>query len=184
MPYIFGYGSLMNRTSAERTLGRSLCCNEIHHAILNDYIRSWTAKDCVKLRKDEQIIPCDALFLDLTQQQSTQCNGVIIKVDQRELCRLDTREKGYERVAVELRLNEQQTLQGYTYIIPEANKQSQGIILGRYRKLIEDALSGFPESFTQQFWASTKACDEPVVDGDYVFTCCEQNAAAGRSFND
>lgn len=184
MPYLFGYGSLINRSSAERTLGRSLCCHEVHCATLADYIRSWTARDCVKLKKDGQVTPCDALFLDLSPQQNAQCNGVVIQVDQRELSRLDIREKGYERITVNIQLGTEQTLQAFAYMIPEVNKREHGIILRRYRQLIEDALGDYPETFARQFWANTQTCNAPLIDGDYIFDCSQQNAAAGRSFDE
>lgn len=179
MPIVFGYGSLINRSSAEKTLGRTLCKNQICCATAHHFMRSWTARGCVRLQVKEKIIPCDAVFLDLTASQGGQCNGVVIEVSQRELAQLDIREKGYERCVVELETPEG-LVSGYTYVIPEADKFGHGIILGNYKKIIDEALQELPDSFGAQFWESTLASDVPVMDGNYIFEDCEQNGAAGH----
>ena len=184
MPVIFGYGSLINPRSAEKTLGRSLCTHEMGCATLPNYLRSWTAPDCVKLQSiDKHIIPCDALFLDLTAQIGKSCSGVAIEVCERELRMLDIREKGYERCAVELRCNEGKVLPAYAYIIPETEKFHSGIILARYKQMIDEALPDYPNSFAQRFWQDTMPSENPVVEGEYIFMHQAQNKAAGRSLN-
>lgn len=179
MPIVFGYGSLINRSSAEKTLGRSLCQNQICCATAHHFVRSWTARGCVRLQYKERVIPCDAVFLDLTERHGGQCNGVMIDVSQRELAQLDIREKGYERCAVDLETQDG-LISGYTYVIPEEDKFGHGIILGNYKKIIEEALQELPDSFSTQFWESTLESDVPVMDGHYIFEDCAQNGAAGH----
>jgi len=181
MPVIFGYGSLINPRSAEKTLGRSLCSHQMGCVTLADYVRSWTAPDCVSLQIDEQIQPCDALFLDLTAYMGQSCSGVAIEVCERELRMLDIREKGYERCPVSLKCSEGKTIRGYAYIMPEAEKLHQGIILARYKQMIDEALQAYPSSFSNRFWRDTLPSKNPVIEGEYVFADCEQNIAAGRS---
>lgn len=183
MPVIFGYGSLINPRSAEKTLGRSLCRHQMSCATLSGYIRSWTAPDCVKLQKaaGEQIRPCDALFLDLTANEGKSCGGIAIEVCQSELRMLDIREKGYERCPVDLTCSAGKKLQAYAYIIPEEEKFHQGIILARYKQMIDEALQNYPVSFAQRFWQDTAPSENPVIEGEYIFSNYVQNKAAGRS---
>lgn len=183
MPVIFGYGSLINPRSAEKTLGRSLCRHEMGCVTLPGYLRSWTAPDCIKLQaSDQQIQPCDALFLDLTADAQKSCGGIAINICERELRMLDIREKGYERCPVELRCSAGKPLQAYAYIIPDAEKYHDGIILARYKQMIDEALQTYPRSFAQRFWQDTLPSENPVVEGEYIFMHKAQNKAAGRSF--
>ena len=181
MPVIFGYGSLINPRSAEKTLGRSLCSNELSCTTLPDHLRSWTARDCIKLKAGDQIRPCEALFLDLTASPGSSCGGVAIQVCERELRMLDTRENAYERCAVELMCSEGKLIQAFAYMMPESEKIHQGIILARYKQIIDDALSEYPESFARRFWQDTAPTASQVVEGEYIFEHVGQNKAAGRS---
>lgn len=182
MPVIFGYGSLINPRSAEKTLGRSLCRHQMGCATLPGYLRSWTAPDCVKLQSsDNQIHPCDALFLDLTAYETRSCGGIAIEVCERELRMLDIREQGYERSLVELRCSEGKTIPAYAYMIPEAEKFHHGVILARYKQMIDEALRDYPGSFAQRFWQDTLPSENPVIEGEYIFMHKAQNKAAGRS---
>lgn len=182
MPVIFGYGSLINPRSAEKTLGRTLCQHEMGCATLPGYMRSWTAPDCVKLQSaDNQIQSCHAVFLDLTLSAGKSCGGIAIEVCEHELRMLDIREQGYERHAVELICHEGKPLPAYAYMIPEAEKLHSGIILARYKQMIDEALQDYPDLFAQRFWRDTLPSDNEVVEGEYVFMHREQNKAAGRS---
>ncbi len=182
MPIIFGYGSLINPRSAEKTLGRSLCRHQMGCATLDGYLRSWTAPDNVKLQTsvDAQVQPCEALFLDLTAHRGKSCRGVAIEVCERELRMLDTREQGYERCAIELQCGTGDPLAAYAYIIPEAEKIHRGVILARYKQMIDEALQDYPSDFAQRFWQDTLPAANPVIEGEYVFMHRAQNKAAGR----
>lgn len=183
MPVVFGYGSLISRASAEKTLGRSLCSNEMCHTMLRNHVRSWTAQGDVKLLANNSVRPCDALFLDLTQHEGIHCNGVAIKVSEAELRQLDIRECCYERCMVELDNGTGEYTKGFAYRVPEEDKQFYGITLAAYRQLVDEALLDFPEHFRHQFWETTLPSEAMIVDGEYTFENCAQNAAAGHCFS-
>ncbi|MEZ5534239.1 MAG: gamma-glutamylcyclotransferase family protein [Thiolinea sp.] len=185
MPFVFGYGSLMNPVSAEKTLHRPLCREDFHCATLHDYVRSWTAPGCIRLQEKEsgRIRPCDALFLDLSYRPGQSCNGVVVEVTVAELQRLDIREQGYQRCVVELEFDDGCCLEGFTYVMPECTKQHEGIIAARYKQMIDEALQAFPADFAARFWQTTQPSAAKVVEGEYVFDDCAQNQAAGRSLS-
>lgn len=183
MPIIFGYGSLICRKSAEKTLGRSLSANDIHCANIRHHVRSWTAQGDVKLLINNRVRPSDALFLDLTESPNNHCNGVAIRVSQKELLQLDIRECCYERSVVELDTGDGQLIEGFAYRVPKEEKQHYGITLASYRQIVDDALSEYPKTFSQQFWDTTLPSEAVVVEGEYIFEDCAQNAAAGQCFS-
>lgn len=180
MPLVFGYGSLMNPLSAEKTLHRPLCREDFHCAVLHDYVRSWTAPGCIRLQKNGSIRPCDALFLDLSHSPGRCCNGVVVEVSEVELLRLDIREQGYERCVVELEFTGGHCQEAFTYVMPECTKQYEGVIAAQYKQMIDEALRAFPADFAAEFWQTTQPSAAAIVEGEYVFENCAQNQAAGR----
>lgn len=183
MPVVFGYGSLMNRSSAEKTLGRSLCRNDMCCVTIQNHVRSWTAQGDVKLLINDKFRACDALFLDLTQLEGTHCNGVALRVSEAELRQLDIRECCYERSVVALDTGNGEHIEGYAYRVPEDDKQHYGITLGAYHRIVNEALLDFPEHFKRRFWETTLPSEAMVVEGEYIFENCAQNAAAGQCFS-
>ena len=185
MSLVFGYGSLMNMMSAEKTLDRVIHQGDFTSAVLHGYSRSWTAPSCIRLQQEcGKFLPCDGLFLDLSSSQNTQCNGVVVEVNETELARLDVREHGYVRSVVELELECGSLCEGFTYMMPEEAKQHEGIIPARYIRMIDEALKSFPASFADTFWETTQKSDAPVIEGEYEFENCAQNNAAGRVLTD
>lgn len=184
MPFVFGYGSLMNQPSAEKTLSRSLCSDDFQCVTLRNYVRSWTAPSCIHLQEDGQLRPCDALFLDLSHCPGASCNGVVVEVNEQELQILDIREQGYERCVVELEFEDGSRMEGFAYVMPECSKQHEGVIPARYKQMIDEALRAFPPTFAITFWETTRASQALVVEGEYVFQNCAQNKAAGRTLSE
>ncbi len=89
MSLVFGYGSLMNMMSTEKTLDRVIHQGDFTSAVLHGYSRSWTAPSCIRLQQEcGRFLKCDGLFLDLSPSQNT-CNGVVVEVNETELVRLE-----------------------------------------------------------------------------------------------
>ncbi len=85
--YIFGYGSLINAASRQRTgqTGRAV------PAIAHGFQRSWGKVDGSYQLSPLVVSPGDG-----------SCNGVVIEVPDQELVEFDRRERGYHRVEVSL----------------------------------------------------------------------------------
>ncbi|RJX74365.1 gamma-glutamylcyclotransferase [Vibrio sinensis] len=83
--YIFGYGSLMNSASRQLTGQTSAAVPSIIHG----FRRSWGKIDDSYSLSPLVVARGDGLV-----------NGVLLKVDQKELIEFDRRERGYHRVAV------------------------------------------------------------------------------------
>ncbi|MEZ5449573.1 MAG: gamma-glutamylcyclotransferase family protein [Thiolinea sp.] len=183
MPYVFGYGSLLNPGSAAKTLGRTLAAGDLLCTTLPGYRRSWTASSFIRSANHGVVRPCQALFLDLSSCQDPQCscNGVALQVTEQELAALDIREMGYRRCTVELQLENGHVQPGYAYVMPDCCKQKQGVIPARYKRLIEEALHNYSNDFVLRFWQTTLPSNAEVVEGEYVFENRAQNKAAGRS---
>ncbi|OAN13734.1 hypothetical protein A3K86_14325 [Photobacterium jeanii] len=83
--YIFGYGSLINDHSRQRTgqTGRAM------PAMVNGFQRHWSKVDGSYKIAPLVLVP-----------ENGQSNGVIVEVDQQALAEFDRREHGYHRVKI------------------------------------------------------------------------------------
>ena len=85
--YLFGYGSLISEDSKRKTglTGKSFIVK------VNDYKRSWNV-----LIPEEKTVG-----LGIEKRQGDSCNGVMFKIDEKELLKFDEREtNNYERINI------------------------------------------------------------------------------------
>ena len=94
MDLLYGYGSLINRESAEKTLKHPV--TYICEAVLLNHYRDWSAREQVVV--DNR--PISAAFLNVIYRNNSYVNGVCFPVTQDELARMDCREKSYKRINI------------------------------------------------------------------------------------
>ena len=178
MPHLFGYGSLLNLSSASRSLRRQVRQDDLIPARLSGYRRTWTAPAAIQLLADPSRPVRNALFLDLSTADET-CNGVVVQLSESELQEMDLREKEYERLQVSAETALGDVLAA-AYVVPAAQKATEGAVLREYCRMIDDALANFDAAFRQEFWATTDPLPHDLLEGDYRFADAIQNRAAGR----
>ena len=97
--FVFGYGSLLDADSRDRTAGAALPAIPVRVSAAFGYLRAWVDR-----------CSCGFTGLGLRKARSgeaaTTINGVIFAVDGSSLSTLDRREDGYRRVPVPLSLIE------------------------------------------------------------------------------
>jgi cation transport regulator ChaC len=179
MARLFAYGSLISPASASISLAREITSADMIRAELHDFERSWTAAAEVFVKTPNEIRAVTALFLDLTVKPDAQCNGVVIDVTDADLKRLDVRERGYERMLVNVVVSESQEI-AWTYFVPPEHKSTDGVILQSYLDMVEQALRDFPGDFVKEFWNTTLVSNAPIIPGQYTFNDSEQNRMTGR----
>ncbi|MDA8204874.1 MAG: gamma-glutamylcyclotransferase [Thermaerobacter sp.] len=181
MDLLFGYGSLMNATSAKNTLRRPVV---MFDAILSGYTRDWSAREDVVVDKRR----ITAAFLNITEAPSRYVNGVCFPVTKTEIADMDIREKSYRRVDVAedlafparpLRSAEGMsgTLQDadhvWTYVYAGAPGPEAQVLEGYYGK-VRDGCQDLGERFYEMFVATTEAVVLPMMSGAYLFADPEQ----------
>lgn len=102
--YVFGYGSLVSRASLARTLGRDVAADRDRiPATLDGFGRRWNYGSLTKRADWEhdghRVREGIVVSLGLVSAAET-CNGVLVRVDRRELALLDRRESDYDRTDV------------------------------------------------------------------------------------
>jgi cation transport regulator ChaC len=171
---IFGYGSLISKTSFEYTLGRSLSDYEFSLGYLNGYARSWTLFHKIKNYPKEKrlLMPLGKkyiVYLDITPMDNSRIMGSIVNVSDQEILRFDNRERNYDRVDVTKNLGQPpEEMTVYSYIGDEKHKTtlvptSECVIVKEYISTIENGLESFDVSAKTDFWNSTIQTDIDVV---------------------
>ena len=102
--YVFGYGSLMNPGSLQRTLPSVKIISRVS---LLGYRRKINAP------------VDDYLYLNIVPEKNWKVSGVLIKVSQQELDFLKKRERGYRCIDVSDKLSQKIDGQVFTFVAPD-----------------------------------------------------------------
>lgn len=179
--WIFGYGSLVSPASMASTIGRTVAEVDVAIAHLDGYGRRWNYGS-LHLRGDwhhdgvrvEQGL---VVSLGLVAADGESCNGVIVRVSDDELARLDWRERDYARTDVTdlIRLDRdpagRRVDRVMTYVprasaierYEEARDRGRAGIRQSYWELVSDAFRDLGSDHHVRY-AATPAPDVPVVD--------------------
>jgi cation transport regulator ChaC len=181
--YVFGYGSLMNGTSAGSALGRPVAASDLVPAVLHGYRRTWAVKEAVYSHTLLRRI--DAVFLDIAEDPSGWLNGVAIEVTPAELRQLGIREKNYDAMDVTPLVSLPPPGGDYR-VLTFRGKPEQRVspmdrdvfVLERYLEKVQEGCQGLGEDFARTFEETSEAPIFPVLEGAYTFVDEEQAAYA------
>lgn len=170
--FLFSYGSLINRTSAENVLKRPLTRDDLIPALLPGFQRCWRAREDLLFEALGR--EATGVFLDLRSAPGSQLNGVLIKISAEELVRLKLREKNYDCLDVSQALQPQlPTGQIFTFVCrPEHRAQpgeADAYIPQRYIDMVRSGCLAIGPEFLNQYDATTEPTTFPVVNGTYRF---------------
>ncbi|MEM6504683.1 MAG: gamma-glutamylcyclotransferase family protein [Planctomycetota bacterium] len=178
MDVIFGYGSLINPASANKTLGRGMVPDPFPTAVLLGYSRCWDYVSRLRREGAAGGGPARAIALNVTTDDTPPdhaCNGVLIHVTDDEIERLDLREEGYDRVDVTAQVTLDVTSSEmvghvvWTYVArPERRVLPAGAFIAeRYRQIVEEGLSLYGCAFADAFHRTTRPSPLPSGRCDY-----------------
>ena len=157
--YIFGYGSLINSISRNRTCS----CVPSYEASVSGFKRGWYYRDLLR----------DMTEVGVVLDEKAICNGVLFEVLEDNFRFLDEREVGYDRVLVPFnrvdckdtncKLGENDRV--WIYILKEPIFPSVGFPIAQsYIDIIITGCLDFSEKMAREFIRSTCAWDYVWVD--------------------
>lgn len=166
--HLFGYGSLINRSSLEKTLKRKMDPTLVRNAWLNGYRRMWNVYDFV-VADGSNGLTMPMAFFNVEPDPASRCNGVLIPIKAEDLKSFDIRERQYIRVDVTEAVQPVVPGTVYTYIgKAEARDLPQDTVVAEsYEKLVADGVQSRGDRFSQDFYASTSGHDLKRISGDY-----------------
>lgn len=182
--YIFGYGSLINLSSASRTLKRDLLKEDILICNLHNYQRSWTIWDFAFSEELSQQIK--SVFLNITFLKNSYLNGIIFEISDNELSNFKIREKNYDCVDVthlieceSLKIDS--NIRIYTFVGKKdflTEPQSNGYyVFQKYIEIVENGICSLDETFINEFRNTTISTSIPIIKGYYSFIDNKQQNA-------
>ncbi len=180
--YVFGYGSLINPKSVQKTLGRELRIEDLLVGRIHDHVRKWQLVDWVIIEgfNEERSVP--AVFLDLVRHEGAWVNGILIPLSKEELHKMDQREKNYDRIDVSNLIEPEVDGQTYTYMGKKdhINPPRESCVLVQYEALVEEGLRFWGKAFEQHYYKSTLPHGFPRKEGRYFFTSRQQSRLTGK----
>jgi cation transport regulator ChaC len=179
---VFGYGTLVDETSASLTLGREI--SEIAPATLSGWRRRFSqARDnraCEKTfaRADDGGVPAWILGLNIEPGGATAeaPNGGLIAVEMAELERLDRRELRYDRLEVTGAVRPEHGAgrfdRVFAYVAKPAHLAVEppagAVILASYARAVEAAFDRFAPGHGERYRRTTLPYPAELIEGRLV----------------
>ena len=187
--YLFGYGSLVNILSAQKSFHRTLEHKDLVPVVVQGYEKVWNSIEHVIFEDEEQ--QSDAVFLNLHQDMRKSTNGVLLKIDEQEFANLRLREKNYACVEIDPKKIQGLTIDEkiYTFMTTDIEKiahkgKTDCFIPQRYIDLLERGVASYDEAFRSQFIQSYSDLPFEIKDGTYNFSDPIQNKYAKDGLKD
>ncbi len=178
--WVFGYGSLVSRSSIAGTIGREVDTDEDFAAArLRGFGRRWNYGS--RRRRgtwsgphglvESGVVVC----LGIVASASEQCNGAVVRVDDDELARLDVRESDYDRVDVSdvVSVDHSHVSGRIVTYVPRpsaieryltATATGRAAVERRYHGLVEAAFRELGQLHLDEYQSSTPVPEVPVLD--------------------
>lgn len=174
---MIGYGSLMSKSSMEKTLNRSYQ-DSIYIVHLQNYQRTWNhfrsmdglPNDLFYIDNNDTIPFKNELALNITKSENKKMNCVLYLITPEELNEFDKREFGYKRIDVtdEIEEYEFSGTKVYAYQAEDDHtykyqKDDNTFLPDFYVNMVINACDSIGKEFRQEFEASTRPYDENKV---------------------
>lgn len=171
---LFGYGSLVNKKSAEQTIGREI--ERLEAATIRGWRRRWSLlRDnpyCERTfaLEDDGRVPDWLLSLNIerTGNPDDEVNGVVLEIAEADVPALDVREIRYRREA----LATESGLSVITYVGNHHNTATVtpagALILSTYLEVVEAGFEALGAGELDRFKATTGRPPVPVIAGRLV----------------
>lgn len=181
MPWVFGYGSLVDRDSIQTSLGRAVSAEHgPYPARLPGYRRRWNLAahssrrpEFVLHREDGTVWAGDVVFLGIDESEHDSVLGAVYWLTDDDLVILDHRELAYNRcertVTLQSPIDGSTELAAEVYIPkPDASAHaarvgSSGVIMARYLRLVDKAFRSLGDELYAEHAATMPAVHPFVV---------------------
>ena len=179
--YLFGFGSLININSAQKSFKRVLKQEDLIPVQIKGFQRVWNALESIKF--DEE--PVDGVFLNIEKSPQNTLSGVVIKITAQELEILKLREKNYSCINISFKdvLNREFDSDLIAFMTTNEEKLAKigdvnSYIPSRYIDVVKGALKNYDDDFIKGFEKSFENYPFALKNGSYIFTDPIQNKAA------
>ena len=184
--YLFGFGSLININSAQKSFQRVLKQEDLIPVQIKGFQRVWNALESIKF--DEE--PVDGVFLNIEKSPQNTLSGVVIKITAQELEILKLREKNYSCINISFKdvLNREFDSDLIAFMTTNEEKIAKRndkscFIPSKYIDIVTEGLKNYDEFFVNDFKKCLENLPFPLKEGNYTFSDPIQNSAAREVIN-
>jgi len=179
--YLFGFGSLINIHSAQKSFQRVLKKEDLIPIQIRGFERVWNAIESIKFG-DESV---NGIFLNIKRNPQSILYGVMIELSDEELEILKLREKNYSCIDISaedvLNYDLKSDLIAFMTINEEKIAKTNDkncFIPSKYIDILKEGLENYDELFVNNFNKCLQTTPFPLKEGVYSFTDPLQNSAA------
>lgn len=179
--YLFGFGSLINLSSAQKSFKRVLSQNDLIPIRIKGYKRIWNAIESIAFQ--EEMV--NGVFLNIQKDKNSVLNGVAIEITLEELEVLKLREKNYSCITIKKDEILDNTIDSDLIAFMTTNKEKiakigdkNSFIPAKYIDIVKNALENYDNDFKKDFESTFQDYPFPLKEGIYTFTDPIQNKAA------
>ncbi|MDD3008548.1 MAG: hypothetical protein RBR70_03910 [Arcobacter sp.] len=181
--YLFGFGSLINLSSAQKSFKRVLSQKDLLPVKIKGYERVWNAIESIQFEEEKESI--NGVFLNIKKNENSTLYGVMIEISDEELEILKLREKNYSCITIKkedvLSFEAKDDL--IAFMTTREDKLAKigdknCFIPFKYTQIVKEALNNYDEDFKKDFEKIFENYPFVLKNGNYTFTDPIQNKAA------
>lgn len=182
--YLFGFGSLINLQSAQKSFKRVLSQNDLIPVKVIGYKRVWNSIENIKFEDNKEV---NGVFLNLEKDENASVNGVIVKITQSEFEILKLREKNYSQIIIKANDILDYNLDEDAIAFMTTNDEKiakEGdlscVIPSLYIDILTNAFVNYSEDFVLEYKRSLEKLPFALKKGTYSFSDPIQNKIARK----
>lgn len=179
--YLFGFGSLINLASAQKSFQRVLSQKDLIPVKIKGYARVWNAIESIVF--DDKSV--NGVFLNIQEKTDSILDGVIIEVSKEELEILKLREKNYSCVYIKKEDVLNKDIESDLIAFMTTNKEKLAVwgdescfIPSKYIDVVKNALENYDTDFKKGFDEIFENYPFSIKEGNYTFLDPIQNKVA------
>lgn len=180
--YLFGYGSLINLKSAQKTFTRKLFQSDLIPVTIKGYEKVWNSIEFISFEDD---ISVNGVFLNLKKDEKKSTNGVIVKITDEELEALKLREKNYSCIIIKAssvtNIDLSEDIVAFMTTKEDKialNTTDNCFIAAKYIDILKDAFTNYDENFVKIYKECLHSFPFDIKEGAYKFCDPTQNKFA------
>lgn len=186
--YLFGYGSLINLVSAQKSFKRELKQEDLIPVNIKGYEKVWNSIEFIEFEDKKEV---NGIFLNLNKDEKKSTNGVVVKITDEELELLKLREKNYSCITISSSnvLNKELDEDIIAFMTTNekrvANKSTENCFIpAKYIDILTDAFKFYEDDFVNEYKKCLENLPFDLKQGVYKFSDPIQNKLAKKGFSE
>jgi len=178
--YLFGYGSLINLSSAQKSFKRVLKQEDLIPVRINGFQKVWNSIENINFDG----VDVNGIFLNLQKNENAITNGVVVKITDEEFEVLKLREKNYSCITIDssnadISLDEDIIAFMTTNEEKIAKKGDKNCFIpAKYIDILTNAFTSYSQDFVNEYSKCLKDYPFDLKEGTYIFSDPIQNKFA------